>query len=316
MKNGKLFVDIMICAALLTGCGGRGQAEISVTETVSETSVTESITESLPETSATASTTESVSETSVTEGSETEKSHPFMQHLMAFKTSQYLDENEYGKVKIIRSREELEEFGEFCEKPKEVAEYGSNVDFNKNAVAVNTIFLPSGSYDFDFYETSASDGIVNFVYELIDSDAMTDDIATLYMLGEIPSDRISDPYPGENVQKYNDNILAFKTNAVSDFDMYKTSIIRSSGELAEFGQAYGVSDKIADFGDSVDFDENVIAVNVMCLASGEYKYIFNGVNAGGGHIIFDYSRIGRRDAMTCDEAALFMLAEIPAEAVS
>ena len=173
-----------------------------------------------------------------------------------------------GKSKIIRSPEELEEFGDFCERPEEVAEYGSNVDFDKNVVAVNMVFLSSGSYDFEFFNTYVTEGTVNFEYDLIEYDAMTCDIATLYMFAEIPAELISDPYPGETAEKYNDNILSFEIVRFIDDDMYKTSIIRSSDELSEFARAYGVSEDIGDFGDGIDFEKNVIAAQVVLLSCG------------------------------------------------
>lgn len=311
MKKGKLFAAAMICAALLTGCGGSGQAELSETETVTGTSATESITE----TSAPASITETVPETSAAGNTQTKKSHPYMDHIMAFKTSQCLDDEDYGKVKIIRSPEELEEFGDFCERPEEVAEYGSNVDFDKNVVAVNMVFLSSGSYDFEFFNTYVTEGTVNFEYDLIEYDAMTCDIATLYMFAEIPAELISDPYPGETAEKYNDNILSFEIVRSIDDDMYKTSIIRSSDELSEFARAYGVSEDIGDFGDGTNFEKNVIAAQVVLLSCGGDRHKFYGVNAAKGYMLFDYRIIGKDIEMPSVEGALFMLAEIPAELI-
>ena len=114
----------------------------------------------------------------------------YPEQIMAFKTSKSFDYDMNGTVKIIRSFDALTEFGELCGGADEVSKYGENVDFEKDVVAVKMKFLSSGSYGFDFYGTSVSDGEIWFVYGLTGEDVMTCDVAALYLFAAIPAELV------------------------------------------------------------------------------------------------------------------------------
>ncbi|MCM1577583.1 MAG: hypothetical protein NC078_02130 [Ruminococcus sp.] len=114
----------------------------------------------------------------------------YSKHLMGFKTSYDMNKySGYSEEKILRSPDELKEFGEQCGREGDIEAYARNVDFEKEAVAVSMVCLTSGGYDFTFNGVYVNEGEVLFDYALIGSDrAMTADMATLYLLAVIPGE--------------------------------------------------------------------------------------------------------------------------------
>ncbi|MDE6592869.1 MAG: hypothetical protein K2K57_07395 [Oscillospiraceae bacterium] len=316
MRNFALVCVMFLAAALmLTGCVGDGE---NVTESRANTAnlALETALEDI-------TTEKSVSKEEITE-STAKTDTKYMERVMAFKASNAYRERDMYGVKIIRSPEELESFTEIYEIPdwkEQLTEFGEEIDFDKNVIAADIVFLSSGGYDFDFYYTTVENGEVNFEYELIENKyGMTDDEAALFMFARIPAElvEISDSMIVEKALQIPEQTMSFKTSGSYEQDMYGLKIIRSFGELESFTENYGISEEkeqLKEFGEGVDFGKNAIAANIVCLSSADSEY-YNMTEVGKGGIVFNYSlkRIGY--SMADGKAVLFMFAAIPKEFVN
>ncbi len=311
-------VMILAAALMLTGCAGGGEnmtESAAITENpASEETASEDITAE-----------ESVSKTEITESTATADTK-YMECVTAFKTSNsYRDRDMYG-VKIIRSPEELESFTEIYEIPdwkEHLTEFGKEIDFDKNVIAADIVFLSSGGYDFDFYYTTVENGEVIFEYELIDNKhGMTDDEAALFMFARIPASlvEISDSMVVEKKLQYPEQTMAFTALDTYEQDMYGVKIIRSFKELESFAEIYRISEEkeqLKEFGEKVDFDRYAVAADIVFLYINEFES-FHGGKAENGEVVFNYTILNRGHSVSDDEydkTSLFMFSMIPKELV-